>query len=37
MEQAIATVGQEEATHWLLFDDYHRRNIAAAFHELEWE
>jgi quinoprotein relay system zinc metallohydrolase 2 len=37
MEQAIAAVGQEEATHWLLFDDYHRRNIAAAFHELEWE
>jgi glyoxylase-like metal-dependent hydrolase (beta-lactamase superfamily II) len=37
MEQAMAGVAQDEATHWALFDDFHRRNIAAAFHELEWE
>jgi quinoprotein relay system zinc metallohydrolase 2 len=37
MEQAIATVGQADRDHWRLFDDYHARNVTAAFHELEWE
>jgi hypothetical protein len=37
MEQAMAEVAQDEASHWALFDDFHRRNVAAAFHELEWE
>ena len=37
MEQAIATVGQGERPRWQLFDDYHARNVTAAFHELEWE
>jgi quinoprotein relay system zinc metallohydrolase 2 len=37
MEQAMAEVARDEAAHWALFDDFHRRNIAAAFHELEWE
>jgi quinoprotein relay system zinc metallohydrolase 2 len=37
MEQAIATVGQSERPRWRLFDDYHARNVTAAFHELEWE
>jgi quinoprotein relay system zinc metallohydrolase 2 len=37
MEDAMAGVGQSEASRWLLFDDFNRRNIAAAFHELEWE
>lgn len=37
MEQAIATIGQEERERWQLFDDYHARNVTAAFHELEWE
>ncbi len=37
MEQAIASVGQEERDRWQLFDDYHARNVTAAFHELEWE
>ncbi len=37
MEQAVATIGQEERTHWKLFDDYHPRNVITAFHELEWE
>jgi glyoxylase-like metal-dependent hydrolase (beta-lactamase superfamily II) len=37
MEEAAATVGREEAGRWALFDDYHARNVIAAFHELEWE
>ena len=37
MEQAIASVGQSERPRWRLFDDYHARNVTAAFHELEWE
>jgi quinoprotein relay system zinc metallohydrolase 2 len=37
MEQAIASVGQAERERWQLFDDYHARNVTAAFHELEWE
>jgi len=37
IEQAVATVGQDERGHWLLFDDYHGRNVTTAFAELEWE
>ena len=37
MEQAIATVARSEAGRWILFDDYNAGNVAAAFHELEWE
>lgn len=37
MEDAVANVGREEAGRWALFDDYHARNVIAAFHELEWE
>ena len=37
MEQAMATVGRSEAQRWVLFDDYNPGNVAAAFHELEWE
>ena len=37
MEQAIATVGQDERPRWKLFEDYNARNVTAAFHELEWE
>jgi glyoxylase-like metal-dependent hydrolase (beta-lactamase superfamily II) len=36
MEQAIAEVGQSEREHWRLFDDYHQRNVTAAYAELEW-
>ncbi len=37
LEQAVATVGQAEHDRWRLFDVYHRRNVTAAFTELEWE
>jgi quinoprotein relay system zinc metallohydrolase 2 len=37
LEQAVATVGREERSEWLLFDEYHARNVTAAFAELEWE
>jgi glyoxylase-like metal-dependent hydrolase (beta-lactamase superfamily II) len=37
MEEAVATVGRAEAGRWALFDAYNPRNVAAAFHELEWE
>ena len=37
IEEAVDSVGLAESGHWLLFDDYHRRNVTAAFVELEWE
>jgi hypothetical protein len=37
IEEAIDTVGYAERGQWLLFDEYHRRNVTAAFAELEWE
>lgn len=37
LQQAVDTVGGEERNRWLLFDAYHRRNVTAAFAELEWE
>jgi quinoprotein relay system zinc metallohydrolase 2 len=37
IEQAVATVAQDERQHWRLFDFYHLRNVTAAFTELEWE
>jgi quinoprotein relay system zinc metallohydrolase 2 len=35
--QAVQTVGLDEQPNWLLFQDYHGRNVTAAFAELEWE
>ena len=35
--QAMQEVAGAEKDRWLLFDGYHRRNIAAAYAELEWE
>ena len=37
IEQAIESVGRQEAENWKLFEEYHRRNVTAAFVELEWE
>jgi quinoprotein relay system zinc metallohydrolase 2 len=37
MRQAMEEVAGDEQGRWLLFDAYHRRNIAAAYAELEWE
>lgn len=37
IEQAIDTVATQEAENWKLFKEYHRRNVTAAFVELEWE
>lgn len=37
LEQAMNEIGQSARTDWQLFDDFHKRNIATAFAELEWE
>lgn len=35
--EAVERVAPGERADWLLFDDYHPRNVTAAFAELEWE
>ena len=35
--EAPRHVAIEERDNWLLFDDYHARNVTAAYKELEWE
>jgi len=37
MMQAIRHVGADLAGDWQLFEEYHPRNVTAAFQELEWE
>lgn len=37
LQQAVDSVGVDERGKWLLYDDYHRRNVTAAYAELEWE
>lgn len=37
LSEATATVGRSEKDAWQLFEDYHARNVSAAFAELEWE
>lgn len=37
LQQAVDTVGAAEREHWLLFSSFHRRNVTAAYAELEWE
>lgn len=37
LSQAVASAGLSERDAWKLFDDYHARNVSAAFAELEWE
>lgn len=37
LPEAVAGVGLALREDWLLFDTFHRRNVTAAFAELEWE
>jgi quinoprotein relay system zinc metallohydrolase 2 len=37
IQQAVDTVGLSEEKNWLDFDLFHRRNVTAAYTELEWE
>jgi quinoprotein relay system zinc metallohydrolase 2 len=37
LSEASLTAGQSEKPAWLLFDDFHARNVSTAFAELEWE
>ena len=34
---ALERVVPAQHAHWLMFDEFHRRNVSAAFAELEWE
>lgn len=37
IQQATDEVGRSEANNWAAFDLFHRRNVTAAYTELEWE
>ena len=37
LAQAVENVGQDQRGDWALFDAFHRRNVTAAYAELEWE
>lgn len=37
MQQAVDSIGVPAALHWHLTDRFHRRNVTAAYAELEWE
>lgn len=37
LSEAMERVGMSEERKWELFDAYHKRNVSAAFAELEWE
>ena len=36
MQQAVDTIGERERGQWKLFDVYQRRNVTAAYAEIEW-
>ena len=37
IQDAVDTVGISEQANWVDFESFHRRNVTAAFAELEWE
>lgn len=37
LEQAMAEIGQKARGDWALFDEFHKRNVASSFAQLEWE
>ena len=37
INDAIKSAAPQEAPHWELFEEFHQRNVTAAFAELEWE
>jgi quinoprotein relay system zinc metallohydrolase 2 len=37
LSQAVDSVGTQAASRWQLAERFHRRNVTAAFAELEWE
>jgi glyoxylase-like metal-dependent hydrolase (beta-lactamase superfamily II) len=37
LEEAMETVGDSEKDRWILFAQYHKRNVSKVFVELEWE
>lgn len=37
MTEAMRSVGEDQREGWELFDEFHRRNVTAAYKELEWE
>ncbi|MGH8751712.1 MAG: quinoprotein relay system zinc metallohydrolase 2 [Burkholderiales bacterium] len=37
LQQAVDSVGLTARGEWLLFDAFHKRNVTAAYSELEWE
>ena len=37
LSQAVENAAGGERSRWLLFDDYHPRNVTTAYTELEWE
>jgi quinoprotein relay system zinc metallohydrolase 2 len=37
LAEATESAGTSEKDAWLLFEEYHKRNVSAAFAELEWE
>jgi quinoprotein relay system zinc metallohydrolase 2 len=37
LAEATESAGLSEKGAWLLFEEYHKRNVSAAFAELEWE
>jgi len=37
MGEAVRTIGEEHREDWVLFDEFHPRNVTSAYKELEWE